>query len=848
MSPNLSPKRDIKRHIIQQCVSVRRNAPTPQVTPNIIAEKPIRDVTQLEIPQITENVAKNINVVMVCVNYGDFLAVSLSENIKIFDPKNIFVVTDNNDKLTQKICDVFGVNCVITERFYEGGAVFNKGKGLNEGIKAILDPDWIIVTDADIVFPSDTLKLLTKKRLDTRKLYAATRYLCNTYPKYQEFKEKKITLEEMDGVHRCPPVGYFQLFNINHPNLIEKTTPIYPEISNDASWSDMLFADKFVKKECLQTIKLIHLGEHNQNWKGRKTTKFIDDDTLEFLLLQKEAIPFFPDKRQNSGKNKLAVITSFFNPANYTNIKNNYTKFKKFILDSGADLFTAELVFDDNDFFTEESEFNLHIRGNSNNIMWQKERLLNLILKIIPKEYNNIAWIDCDVIFDNGGWVEETNSKLETFKILQLFEKGNFYDENNKINRVSYGIVKKLHTQKQKETIDFHPTRGGTPGLAWAIRRECLENVGFIDNQIIGGGDAIIFLASIGKLYGQFIYDKMNYELLNNTLTWSNKFYSKIQNSIFFVSGNAYHLYHGTNLKRNYNHRMEYLTENNYNPETDVKLDINNLWAWNTDKPNLHQKLYDYFFERDEDDNLKLLNYYFDGVFCINLDRRPDKWQRASKRFKKYNITVERIRAFDGNWGVVNGEWTGVKNKLYQKYGAKMGNPSAYGLLENQFAYGTLCSHISIINLAKKRGLKRILVFEDDVVFHKDFNKQLKIILKYNDWKLLYLGASQHRWDCIKLEDGYYKAVRTLGGFAYALDESVYDEVLNLAQTHERSFDNCLGNFDGLDIQSKYPDSCYVLYPNLVIADVRESDLRGARDQNEHSIKMKWDYNSYDFS
>ena len=37
------------------------------------------------------------------------------------------------------------------------------------------------------------------------------------------------------------------------------------------------------------------------------------------------------------------------------------------------------------------------------------------------------------------------------------------------------------------------------------------------------------------------------------------------------------------------------------------------------------------------------------------------------------------------------------------------------------------------------------------------------------------------------------------------------------------------------------------MYPNFVIADVRTSDLRESREINEHSEKMKWINNDYDY-
>ncbi len=846
---NPSPKQDLKRLLYQNKISVRKNVAPPPPVPvkeTIKAPREIVDPIPTQLPTINPNRIQRLNIVLTCVNYSDLLAVSLSENIKIIDPRFITVVTDSSDVLTQRLCGIFGVNCIITDKFYDDGAAFNKGKAINEGIKSIENPDWILLTDADIVFPPNFMSVLNEKTVNINKLYATSRYLCRNYDTYLKYKAGQITLSEMDGVHRCPPVGYFQLFSYNHPSIINKEK-IYPETSIDASWSDMLFADRFTQKECIQTIKLIHLGDDSQNWKGRKTKRFITDEVFSNIISEFKSYPFKISMRKQKQKDKLAVITSFFNPSNYENIKSNYLQFQKFMDDSGVDLFTAELAFDDQEFFTEESEYNLHIRGGKNNIMWQKERLLNLILDRVPEDYNNIAWIDCDVIFDNLNWANEVNKKLNEYKLLQLFETVNYYNNQRVIQTSLDGIIKHLYDEKQCADVDFSWNHGGTSGHAWAIRRECIDKTGFIDNQILGGGDSIMMLAGVGCLDTNFLYQNMNSKWLSQTLLWSNRFYKEIKNSVFYITNQAYHLYHGKTSKRNYDYRARYLLDNDYNPRSDIKLNDDGLWEWNTNKTDLHKKVMNYFGERDEDDNLQNINYFFDGIFCINLDRHPQKWEQVSKRFIKNNIPVERIRAFDGKWDIVKNEWKLVKEKILAKYGKQVEESSRYGLIENEFAYGTLCTHIHIIKLAKQRKLKRILIFEDDVIFHKDFIHQFKQINRFKDWKLLYLGASQYDWTNIEFKHGYYHPKKTMGGFAYAIDSSVFDEILTLATMHEKSFDNCLGNFSGTDIQAKYRNNCYVLYPNLVIADVSDSDLREKRDMTQHSSLIKWDLSLYDF-
>ena len=52
------------------------------------------------------------------------------------------------------------------------------------------------------------------------------------------------------------------------------------------------------------------------------------------------------------------------------------------------------------------------------------------------------------------------------------------------------------------------------------------------------------------------------------------------------------------------------------------------------------------------DKNLKMdILKYFDKVYCINMDKRPDRWEQAQIEFKKLGIENDVIR------------WSGVENE-----------------------------------------------------------------------------------------------------------------------------------------------------------------------------------------
>lgn len=215
------------------------------------------------------------------------------------------------------------------------------------------------------------------------------------------------------------------------------------------------------------------------------------------------------------------------------------------------------------------------------------------------------------------------------------------------------------------------------------------------------------------------------------------------------------------------------------------------------------------------------INDYFDNIYCLNLDRRPDKWEKVKNRFDKLKLNVNRFSAVDGN---------NISDKVLNKYNKI-----------NKFEVGCILSHYNIIKDAKLNKYKRILIFEDDVIFCEDFNILFKNkISKIKNWKILYLGASQYQWSDIEFIDEYYYSNHTDGTFAFAIDESMYDEILETENIKDKPIDYKLW-----DIQKKYYKQCYTSFPNLVMSDVSDSDIRKSRDVDEHKSKMKWNLYEY---
>lgn len=211
------------------------------------------------------------------------------------------------------------------------------------------------------------------------------------------------------------------------------------------------------------------------------------------------------------------------------------------------------------------------------------------------------------------------------------------------------------------------------------------------------------------------------------------------------------------------------------------------------------------------------------NVFCISLDRRGDRWPALADRLKQFGLNAERIEALDG-----------------RALAAAQGRVSS-GLSPGEL--GCLASHRRAIEAAQRRGLSRVLVLEDDVCFHRRFAERLAEVAAFPDnWDLLYLGASQYDRRGAKFVSPHaYRARKTLGTFAYAMRRPLFDTFLALTERLDLPADVAMTR-----LQDDPASNCLVCYPALVIADVRQSDIRPPRDPRRHSARVGWRLDDYE--
>lgn len=191
------------------------------------------------------------------------------------------------------------------------------------------------------------------------------------------------------------------------------------------------------------------------------------------------------------------------------------------------------------------------------------------------------------------------------------------------------------------------------------------------------------------------------------------------------------------------------------------------------------------------------INDFVDKIYCINLDKRKDRWDRCQVIFKENAIDVERFSAIDG------------KNCTYKN--TKL-IPGEIGIIR---------SNLEIVKIAKKNNYKSILIFEDDVELIENFNSIFESYIEQvpNDWEFIYLGGN-HVGGCIKISNNVAKMKHSYAIHAIIIKNTLYDKIINELSLESIQVDVAYAN-----LQGEHPS--YVFIPHLAWQRKDFSDIQG---------------------
>ena len=145
-------------------------------------------------------------------------------------------------------------------------------------------------------------------------------------------------------------------------------------------------------------------------------------------------------------------------------------------------------------------------------------------------------------------------------------------------------------------------------------------------------------------------------------------------------------------------------------------------------------------------------------------------------------------------------------------------NVSRGGHITSASSYSQLLAHLAILKEARSQNLDRVIICSDNILLCHDFTERITKIP--NTCDVLYLGAYQKEYTFNKATyyDGYYKAIYTYGTFAYMINKNFYDTLISYYEMEQNNLDYIL-----VQLQEKH--TFYVMFPNLIIEDLKTKDF-----------------------
>ncbi len=299
----------------------------------------------------------------------------------------------------------------------------------------------------------------------------------------------------------------------------------------------------------------------------------------------------------------LAIVSCFFNPAGYRTKWQNFVRFRERVEASGLPMLIVEGAFGDDPFVLDGDGV---LRVRCRDVLWQKERLLNLAVAALPRAFTKVAWLDGDLLFEEADWAVETSRLLDERPIVQPFERAIRLPPDAIAYRGTGTVYQSFCAAHASDPAAFLAgdfNVHGHTGFAWAARRELLETCGLYDACLAGSGDHLIAHAALGDWSSPCVTATVgeNNRYAAHFAEWAARFYRGTGGRVGFARGTVLHLWHGEMANRRYADRNRELVGYEFDPAADLRVDEAGAWRWSGGRPELREWAQRYFDHRLED-------------------------------------------------------------------------------------------------------------------------------------------------------------------------------------------------------------------------------------------------------
>lgn len=347
----------------------------------------------------------------------------------------------------------------------------------------------------------------------------------------------------------------------------------------------------------------------------------------------------------------------------------------KHFIDAGAVVTLVEVAFNRRELVFADSGLeglpaNCEIQGpgfrhqyiglRSPSELWLKENLVSIGVSRLPQDWQQVCYLDADVLFARPNWVGECIQKLQHYAMLQMFSQARDLGPNYEMLPEDYphanGVslirswrdgdletnltkgwkskrqilrdLAKVQSDLKILTTDLttlasdlegdYPYGGRRvfPGLAWAMTRKAWDDVGgLMDFAVWGGSDYTQALAVVGRRKGM-MHTGLHQSYKNLVNQWADRADRYIRQNVGAMDGVVFHNFHGRKTLRGYSDKHRILARVGFDPTRHLKRDSQGLYDLHDDGSDTFIQLRDQFRriakERNEDTN---------EVFVTDADR-----------------------------------------------------------------------------------------------------------------------------------------------------------------------------------------------------------------------------------
>ena len=209
-----------------------------------------------------------------------------------------------------------------------------------------------------------------------------------------------------------------------------------------------------------------------------------------------------------------------------------------------------------------------------------------------------------------------------------------------------------------------------------------------------------------------------------------------------------------------------------------------------------------------------IFNTYTKMIYVINLETNIIRKNYILTIMKKYGISFKLV--------IVKK----IKQEYYDYYCKYNNNISISEL-------GCGLSHLWCLKDIVKNKYKNAIIFEDDIIFHKNFENLFNTIIQKQNYDFLLLGACDFHFSEINHKNVNKNLYRPNPNFKQVYGaHAIYYSFIGANYMLDIKLNNfAFYDYNFIQVFSHFKNTSFICYPNLVITEITTSD-------NNHNYEL----------